>query len=308
MRRAERPAVGQRAVLDLAGDRGDHRDFEQLGRRQRRQDRRQPRRQHRLAGAGRADHQQIVAAGGGDLERALGALLALDVGEVERRALAASRGCRASAAISTCVPLKWLASWISDDGAMISISGLAQAASGPQAAGQIRPSPRALAPIAAGSTPATARDRAVEAELAQHREARQRVVRHRADRRHQAERDRQVVMAAFLRQVGGREIDGDAARRQREPGGDQRGAHPLLGLGHRLVGQADDVEGRQAGRDLHLHVDRAGLDALERHGGDALDHAAPQPHGTVAEPMWPTRTFAEQNDLITVLSHFRSAT
>ncbi len=39
---------------------------------------------------------------------------------------------------------------------MISISGLAQAASGPQAAGQIRPSPRALAPIAAGSTPATA--------------------------------------------------------------------------------------------------------------------------------------------------------
>ena len=44
---------------------------------------------------------------------------------------------------------------------------------------------------------------------------------------------------------------------------------------HRLVGQADDVEGRQAGRDLHLHVDRAGLDALERHRGDALDHARP---------------------------------
>jgi hypothetical protein len=39
---------------------------------------------------------------------------------------------------------------------MISWSGLAQAASGPQTAGQIRPSPRALAPIAAGSTPATA--------------------------------------------------------------------------------------------------------------------------------------------------------
>ena len=38
---------------------------------------------------------------------------------------------------------------------MISMSGLAQAASGPHAAGQIRPSPRALAPIAAGSTPAT---------------------------------------------------------------------------------------------------------------------------------------------------------
>ena len=86
MRRAERPAVGERAAFDLAGDRGDHRDFEQFGRRERRQDGRKPRRQHRLAGAGRPDHEQIVAAGGRDFERALGALLALDVGEVERGA------------------------------------------------------------------------------------------------------------------------------------------------------------------------------------------------------------------------------
>jgi hypothetical protein len=57
---------------------------------------------------------------------------------------------------STWVPLKWLASWVSEPAAMISISGLAQAASGPQLAGQIRPSLRELAPIAAGSTPATA--------------------------------------------------------------------------------------------------------------------------------------------------------
>jgi hypothetical protein len=35
------------------------------------------------------------------------------------------------------------------------MSGLAQAASAPQAAGQIKPSSRELAPIAAGSTPAT---------------------------------------------------------------------------------------------------------------------------------------------------------
>jgi hypothetical protein len=56
---------------------------------------------------------------------------------------------------STWVPLKWLASWISEPAATISISGLAQAASGPHLAGQIRPSPRALAPIAAGNTPAT---------------------------------------------------------------------------------------------------------------------------------------------------------
>jgi hypothetical protein len=51
--------------------------------------------------------------------------------------------------------LKWLASWISERGAMMGLSRLAQAASGPQAAGQMRPWPRALAAIAAGSTPAT---------------------------------------------------------------------------------------------------------------------------------------------------------
>jgi len=48
-----------------------------------------------------------------------------------------------------------LAIWISECAATIWMSGLAQAASAPQAAGQIRPSSRALAPIAAGSTPAT---------------------------------------------------------------------------------------------------------------------------------------------------------
>ena len=57
MRRAERAAIGERAALDLARDRGDHRDLEQFRRRQRRQDGRQPRGQHRLAGAGRSDHE-----------------------------------------------------------------------------------------------------------------------------------------------------------------------------------------------------------------------------------------------------------
>jgi hypothetical protein len=46
---------------------------------------------------------------------------------------------------------------------MISTSGLAHAASGPHFAGQINPSPRALAPMAAGNTPGNLRDRAVKA-------------------------------------------------------------------------------------------------------------------------------------------------
>ena len=42
----------------------------------------QPPREHRLARARRPAEQQVVAAGGGDLERAPRALLAADVGEV----------------------------------------------------------------------------------------------------------------------------------------------------------------------------------------------------------------------------------
>ncbi len=79
-------------------------------------------------------------------------------------------------------------------------------------------------------------------------------------------------MRALFRQVGGREIDGDAPGGKGKARGDQGGADPLFRLGNSLVGQADDVEGGQAGRDLDLNVDRAGLDALKRHGGDALDH------------------------------------
>ena len=56
-----------------------------------RQQPRQALRQHALAGARRTDHEQAVAAGGGDHERALGQELSADVGEIERRAARARR-------------------------------------------------------------------------------------------------------------------------------------------------------------------------------------------------------------------------
>ena len=122
-----------------------------------------------LPAPGGPTHQQIVAAGGGDFERALGAFLALDVAR-DRAAAPAPRSTSAAAATSTCVPLKWLASWISERGAIMSRSaGLAQAASGPQAAGQIRPSPRGVGGDRRRQDAGDRRDRAVEAELADDR-------------------------------------------------------------------------------------------------------------------------------------------
>jgi hypothetical protein len=71
----------------------------------------------------------------------------------------------------TCTPLKWLASWISDRGARTSMSAEAQAASGPEAAGQISP---VAARVRGDRRREHARDRrdgAVERELAEHAEA-----------------------------------------------------------------------------------------------------------------------------------------
>jgi hypothetical protein len=283
MRRAERAPVGERATVELAGDRGDHRDFEQLGRRQRRQDRGQPRREHRLAGAGRADHQQIVAAGGCHLERPLGALLSLDVEEIGHRIVGlAHLGLRARQHLAAL-------EMIGERDQRVCCDDL-----------HLRARPRGFRPAGRRADQALAaaigadrrrqhardrRDRAIEAELAQHCVAAERVGWDRADRRHQSERDRQVVVAAFLRQVGGGEVDGDPPRRQREPGGDQRRPDPLAGFRDRLVRQSHHVEGGNAGRDLDLDVDRAGLDALERDGGYTLDHECPWMHGIVAQRM-----------------------
>ncbi|MET3968838.1 hypothetical protein ABID62_004921 [Bradyrhizobium sp. S3.9.1] len=275
------PPRGERAALDLAGNGGDHGDFEQFARRQRRQDRRQPRRQHRLAGTGCADHEQVMSAGGRDLQRALGALLALDVAQVER-----GGGDLAHARRGPRQHLRAL-EMVGDLDERLGRDDLDVRACPRRfrAAGR-RTDQALLAHIGAdrgGKHAGYRRDRAVKTELAENGKTGQGIRRYRADRRHQPELDRQVVMAALLGQVGGREIDDDPPRRQRQPRGDQRRADAFPCLRHRLVRQADDGKGGQAGRDLHLHVDRAGLDPLKGDGRNPLNHACPLAQLRVAE-------------------------
>ena len=80
-------------------------------------------------------------------------------------------------------------------------------------------------------------------------------------------------MRAFLQHVGGGEIDRDAARRQGEPHGGKRRAHPFPGFGDRLVRQADNVERDHARRQLHLAVDVEHVDAVKGDGVNAGNHA-----------------------------------
>jgi hypothetical protein len=94
-------------------------------------------------------------------------------------------------------------------------------------------------------------------------------------------------MAAFLGQIGGREVDGDPFGGKREARRNERRSHPVTRLRHRLVGEPDEVEGRQARRDLHLHVHRTRFDPFKCNGGDVLDHRLPlrlQPKGARWNP------------------------
>lgn len=240
MRGAEGPAIGKFAAGELAGDRMDHRHLEQLGGRKRRQDRRQPGRQHRLAGARRTDHQKVMAAGRGHLERPFGAFLALDLGKVRQvRGIGPDRCLR---------PGEYLR-------AAEMIGKGDQAAGGENVDLGARPGGfgaafgRADQPLAEriGADRSRQRagyggDRAVEIEFADDDKIRQGIGGNGAEGGHQGKGDRQIEMRAFLRQVGRRQIDRHALGRQRQAGGVKGRLHALAAFGHRLVGQTDDLD------------------------------------------------------------------
>ncbi len=261
---ADQPAAGKGA-----GDAGDHRHLQRLGRSQLGQYARQAGGEQRLARAGRPDHQQIVAAGRRDLERALGRLLPFHLGEVgaEARRLRLARGRRREHRAAAEMVEQGDEVGRRDD---LDVAG-----------------PGRLRPLGGGADEAEAsrrgvhrrqqhsgrrRDPAVEPELADGDIAGQRLRIDRPERRQHPERDRQVVMRPLLGQIRRRQVDRDPLGRKRQPDRGEGGMDPLAALGHGLVRQADDEEFRQAGRDLHLHLDRPSLEPQERHRGDMSDH------------------------------------
>ena len=151
VRRAERAAAAHPPALQLAGDAGDHRHFERLGRR-------------RAPAGSRAGRRRAATC------PRPAARSSADCGRRPRRSRArawrspgpspgrgpgrrpAARPRPAAAAPARGVPLKWLSRAIRSGAATTSTSP-AQAASAPCAAGQIRPSSRAEAWSAASSTP-----------------------------------------------------------------------------------------------------------------------------------------------------------
>ena len=287
MGRTERPRADQPPALQRPGDRGDHRHLQRLGRRQFGQYTGQARRHQRLARARRSRHQQVVAARRRDLERALRRLLPLhlrEVGGAERR-----------------IDLRQHRR--GQDGGAAEMVEQAEQVGRREHLDIARP--RRLRPLRGGADePALdaarvqrgeqhtgrGRDAAVEAELADDDIGAQRLGIDHPHRAEQRERDRQVVVRALLGQVGGREVDGDPFGREREADRGQRGAHPLAAFGDRLVGQADDGEAGDAGRDLALHLDGARVEPEIGDGGNDRDHKPPKSraHPSDVPALFPT--------------------
>ena len=209
MRRAER-TLAPAPRREPAGDRRHGRDFERLVLGQRRQQRGQPLREHRLAGAGRPDQQQRVRAGRGDLERALRVRLAAHVGQVGDASGAAAaaprpprqRRARRSGARTPRAAIARRRPWRPAPARLRPPTPPAARTRGRRAA-RTAPSRARRAPRAARrSAPARRRIRSASRSLRGNLPG----------RRQDAERDRQVVAAGLLRQVGGRQVDGDLAR------------------------------------------------------------------------------------------------
>ena len=270
VRLPERAAAGEGAALQRARHRLDHGDVEQLARRERRQDRRQTGREHGFARARRTVHQQVVAAGRRDLEGALGTLLPPDVGEVRKRpGRRGDGGLRPRHDLAALEMVGELDQRARREHVEVA-PGPGRLRSGGGRADE--PEPPGTGRHGGRQHAADRRDAAVEGEFAEDAVAGERVGRDRADRRHDAQRDRQVEVRAFLGKIRRSEIHRDALGGQCQSGGDQRAADPLARFRHRLVGQTDDGEDHGARDDLDLHVHRPRLDALEGHGGDAGDH------------------------------------
>ena len=237
----------------------------------RRQQAGQPRRQHRLAAAGRPDHQQRVLAGRGDLQRAPCLGLAPDVGEIGVRRWRPERRRGRRRQRLSAVDMGTYRQQVvgGEHPRVLDTRGLGRAVprqhQGAAAVG-------GLPCQCQGTThrPQSTGQRQLAGELV----LRQCATVDLARRRQDAQRDRQIETATLLRQIGRRQIDRDAPLGKIEAAGLQRGTHPVAGLAHLGVGQADQRERRQTvgqmGFDDDLGrrhaIERPRVDQGERHG------------------------------------------
>ena len=226
---------------------------------------------------GRTDQQHVVPAGGGNLERAAGQRLPEDVGEVRS-------GGSPSAVFGG--RLRVRQRWNEGSGsfsaatASVSVRDRKQPQArddrslGGVAHGQQQPAQRSRrAAAATGSTPRAGwMPPSSESSPSSTVSAMSRRLTRPVAARMPSAIGRSNADPA-LRTSAGREVDGDAVRRELEAGVADRAAHAVAALAHAGVRQSDHPERRQAERHVYFDLDRTGLDTEHRGGAHACEHA-----------------------------------
>ncbi|HSW43446.1 MAG TPA: hypothetical protein VLM76_13130 [Patescibacteria group bacterium] len=242
--------------------------------------------EHRLARARRADEDQPVPAGEGDLEGSPRLELAADVGQVRDLAGPIVPGRLRQLGRDQLGAQPGMVS--RDPAAPQRVRGLGQRG------GADHVDPRHEAGLsegvrrhhhAAGSATGERRDHRQDARYRAHLPAQPELTEERprppglhllgADEdRH---RDAEIQGRAGLRDVRRGEVHRDAARGMDKPAVAQGATNALAGLAQGGVGKADDREAGQSRGHVGLHPDGAAVDAVEGGGEDACEHG---PHGS----------------------------
>lgn len=259
-----RPADEACAVPEQAGDRMDRRDFERLGIGQRRQQPGHALREHGLARPRHAEQEDVVPARRRDLDRTFGQLLPGDVGEVGLGAGIGGRRGGLGEFERRPVPgqprhdlAEVLGGADVDAVDQCRLGGVAccdDDAPHPGGAGgenrREHSARRAQAPV--------------QAELGEPDRRADSGGRHRAGRAQDREAHREVEPRADLADVGREQGHRDASVRPVGAGVLHGGAQPVTRLRHRGVGQAGEVQARQAGGDVALDLDQLAVEPGER--------------------------------------------
>ena len=277
MRRAERTRRDKSAVLrQYAGDRMEPRDLDRLVEGQRRKDRRQALREHRLARAGRSDHQHVMPSGGGDLKRPFRLLLPFHLRKIgERRVDVAAEIGRVKARRRD----RRFALHMADE------RGEVRHGVDSDVAADARRLRRVLSrDVKLGKALVAGADRhrqhaahalhlAGERKLAEiHPAAIVGIVRYRAARLPQRGDHREIERRAFLAAVGGREVIYDTVLGEIESDRLRGGKDALFRFAHGVVGQTDDLEAVHFLAERTLDGDGEAVDAEERGGICAGEH------------------------------------
>ena len=260
-------------AVEQAGDAVDFGGFDRLVFGHRRHDGGQALGEHRLAGAGRADHQEVVAARHGDLERALDVVLAFDIVEVDvitgllAKELPAVDFLRGNVAVAF-----QQVDRLAQVGDAIDIDALDQAGF----AGVVQRNEDGAVPgvFRLQGEGEDSLDRAhapVEGEFADDGALFQGAVLEFLAERDNADGDGQIEARALLAHIGGGEIDGGAPLGFGVGHVADRRPHPVAALFDRRVGQANDDDAGVAFANIDFDLDAERIDTVQGAGMDTSE-------------------------------------